>query len=826
MAGLPVGTVTFLFTDIEGSTRLLHELGAEGYAEALAEHRRALREAFARSGGVEVDTQGDAFFYAFPTAPAALEAAANAQDALRSGPVAVRMGVHTGTPVVTEEGYVGEDVHRAARIAAVGHGGQVLVSAATAALVPGEGLRDLGDYRLKDLSAPERILQLGHGDFAPLETLYRTNLPVPATAFLGREPELAEVTGLLGRADVRLLTLTGPGGTGKTRLALQAAGAVSGEFPDGVWWISLAPLRDARLVLSTAARVAGATGPLAEHVGAKRLLLLFDNFEHLVDASNEIAGLVAACPNLTVLVTSRERLHLAAELEYAVSPFEEPDAIEFFYARARAISPHLVADEAVPAICRRLDNLPLALDLAAVRVKALTPAQILERLEQRLPLLTGGARDLPERQRTLRATIEWSHDLLGDDERQLLRRLSVFRGGCALDAAEEVAGADVETLQSLVDKSLLRHSGGRFWMLESIREYAHEQLVESSESDELQEHHAEYVVSLARRARLVLEPSGKQDFSLAAPELDNIRAALEWLRDNDPIRALGLAACLEMLWAILAPDEGMRWLESLLDVVEEAPPALRGQAYLTWASASHPAGDDALPELLYERSLAAFREAGDERGIGILLFRLANNAFYRKDYQRAAALAEESLALHRRLENVAGEAQAVALMGELAHAQGDPLRGAELIERSAYLAGQVGFTWWRSRMLRKLVDCLLELGRVDEAEAHGRESLTLMHDIGDHQMVVFTLARLARIAIETGQVERAGLLWGAIEAEERRSPMGAWSKEREHHASRVLAHAGPELERGRRRGSGLTLDEAVEAALGASPVRDAAPSVP
>ena len=297
---LPAGTVTFLFTDVEGSTRLLHELGADAYAEALAEHRRVVREAFGRRGGVEVDTQGDAFFVAFATAPDALQAAAEAQAALV---IPVRMGVHTGTPLLTEEGYVGADVHRAARIAAAGHGGQVLVSASTAALVR-DALRDLGEHRLKDLSAPERIYQLGDREFPPLKTLYRTNLPVPATPFLGREHELAEAQGLLEKA--HLLTLTGPGGTGKTRLGLQLAAEASDRYPDGVFWVPLAPLRDPQLVLEEAAKAVGASGDLADHIRDKQLLLLLDNFEHVIEAAGQLATLESACPNLDLLVTSRE----------------------------------------------------------------------------------------------------------------------------------------------------------------------------------------------------------------------------------------------------------------------------------------------------------------------------------------------------------------------------------------------------------------------------------------------------------------------------------------------------------------------------------------
>src|SRR5213593_4463932 len=449
---LPSATVTFLFTDVEGSTRLLHELGAEQYAQALAEHRRVLREAFAAHGGVEVDTQGDAIFVAFPTAPGALAAAADALTGLDAGPIRVRMGVHTGTPHVSEEGYVGVDVHRAARIAAAGHGGQVLISASTAALLGTEGLLDLGEHRLKDLSAPERIYQLGDEDFPPLKSLYRTNLPIPATPFLGREHELAEVSGLL--EDARLLTLTGPGGTGKTRLGLQAAAEAAERYPDGIFWVPLAPLRDSELVLVTAAQALGAKDGLAEHL-ADKLLLLFDNFEHVMEAARGLSELLASCPNVHLLVTSRELLRVPGEQAYPVPPLEPEDGTELFLVRARAARPSFVASHAVPELCARLENLPLALELAAARVRVLSPEQLVERLSQRLDLLKAG-RGVDPRQQTLRATIEWSHELLDEDEQRLFARLAVFVGGCTLETAEAVCDADLDTVQSLVDKSLVR----------------------------------------------------------------------------------------------------------------------------------------------------------------------------------------------------------------------------------------------------------------------------------------------------------------------------------------------------------------------------------
>src|SRR5712691_11610685 len=339
MRSLPSGTVTFLFTDIEGSTKLLHDLGAEAYSVALAEHRRVLRDAFEANQGVEVDTQGDAFFVAFPTAPGALGAAAQAIEGLAAGPIRVRMGIHTGTPHLGEDDYVGIDVHRAARIAACGHGGQVLVSASTAAVVGTDGLRDLGEHRLKDLSAPERIYQLGDGEFPPLKSLHRTNLPIPSTPFLGRERELHDVHELVSRADVRLLTLTGPGGTGKTRLALQAAAEASERYPGGVFWVPLAPLRDPELVLETARQAVGASDGLAEQIGDTAMLLLFDNFEHVVEAAADLVGLLAACPRLDLLVTSREPLHVTGEQEYPVPSLTREEGVDFFLARARAVKP-------------------------------------------------------------------------------------------------------------------------------------------------------------------------------------------------------------------------------------------------------------------------------------------------------------------------------------------------------------------------------------------------------------------------------------------------------------------------------------------------------
>jgi predicted ATPase/class 3 adenylate cyclase len=644
---LPTGTVTFLFTDVEGSTKLLRELRVEAYAEALAEHRRLIREACTAEGGAEVDTQGDAFFFAFPTATGALAAAARLTASLSRGPIHVRVGVHTGTPFVTEEGYVGHDVHRAARIAAVGHGGQVLVSASTAQLVELE-LRNLGEHRPKDLSAPERVYQLGNGEFPALTSLYRTNLPVPATPFLGRDRELSEVVELLSAADVRLLTLTGPGGTGKTRLALQAAGLASDAYPDGVWWVALAPLRDPSLVVATAAQALGSKNGLAEHIADRRMLCLFDNFEQVVVAAPDLSALVSACPNLDVLVTSRERLRVSGEQTYPVTPLAETDGEALFVTRARAVDPSFVASNAIPELCLRLDELPLALELAAARTVIFSPEQLLEKLGQRLDLLKG-ERDADPRQQTLRATIEWSHDLLSVKERRLFRRLAVFAGGCTYEAAEEVAGADPDTLQSLLDKSLVRKRdspvGSRYSMLETIGEYAAEQLDASGEAEDTARGHLEHYVALVEGVDARSEDGREYETGLIEDDRDNVRRALDHALAHDPERALELAGALGRYWLRRAHlREGREQLEAALAAAPESPAPARCHA-LIWATAlAREYGDIDAAERFAHAALTLAREHGDRKGAGMALGLLGSIAWLRGDLAAAARLQEDSLA--------------------------------------------------------------------------------------------------------------------------------------------------------------------------------------
>ncbi len=812
MRELPRGTVTFLFTDIEGSTRLLHELGADAYANALAEHRRVMREAFERHGGVEVDTQGDAFFVAFPTAPSALDAACEAQQELE---LPVRMGLHTGTPLLAEEGYVGADVHRAARIAAAGHGGQVLVSTVTAALVDAAELRDLGEHRLKDLSSPERIYQLGEDEFPPLKTLYRTNLPIPATPFLGREHELADVRELLARDDARLLTLTGAGGSGKTRLALHAAGEAAEAYPDGVWWVPLAPLADPADVGPAAARALGGGGSLPELVDGRRLLLLLDNFEHVVEAAPEVAAVLAGCPRADVLVTSRERLRVQGEHVYPVPVLERTEARRLFVTRARAAQPDFEPDELLDDLCARLDDLPLALELAAARTSLLSTEQLLERLRNRLDLLRGG-RDAEMRQQTLRATIEWSYELLEPEERELLAALSVFRGGSTIEAAERVCEADLDLLQSLADKSLIRRwESGRFGMLETIREFAGEQLERADDVERARRSHADYFLGLAEDAGLCVEGieagSGRRGYQTVLPERDNLRAAIDFFLHADEIEAATrLAVSLEQYWVTNSPDEGARVLGKLCERGDELPPELRVRAIRSLAGSIYIQGGFDEGARLCGEALELYRQLGEEWGIAHMLLRMAVDEGRRGDGAKAKRLLEESLSLWNSPFN---EAQVALQLGSILFREGRSEEALELMDRAARLSHEIDFIWWEENALEAGAEFALTLGRVEYARGRAAAGVALAHSIGDRLGIVYGLCLLAWAAAAAGDAERAGRLWGAIEAESARGPIGQWEAERDDYAAHLLPVAGADFDRAVEAGRRMTLDDAVAYAL-------------
>jgi predicted ATPase len=801
-----------MFTDIEGSTRLLAELGPERYGEALTEHRKRLRDAFAAHGGVEVDTQGDAFFVVFADAAAAVGSAEAAQQSLREGPVRVRMGLHTGTPHLNAEGYVGQDVHLGARIAAAGHGGQVLMSAATREGLAGDAdITDLGEHRLKDFPTPVWIYQLGAERFPPLKTISNTNLPRPTSSFVGRERELSEVTSLV-RQRARFVTLTGPGGTGKTRLTLEAAAELVPEFKSGVFWVGLAEVRDPALVLDTIGRTLGAREGVAEHIGEREMLLVLDNLEQVLQAAPQLANLVEACRNLHILLTSREKLRVRGEVEYAVPPLTEEEAVDLFAQRSG-----LAGDATVAELCRRLDNLPLAVELAAARTSVLSPAQILERLAKRLDLLKGG-RDAEARQQTLRATIEWSNELLTDDEKQLFARLSVFSGGSTLEAAEEVAGAELDVLQSLIDKSLVRHAGERFWMLETIREFAMERLDASREAEAIRRRHAEYFVALAEAAGVSVEgyvkPSGEWErLDLVISEQANLRSVLDAAIDADPALGVRLATALEQFWVTQAPSEGVRRLESLLERTEDAPPDLRARALRSLGGALQNTGQHERALDSYNRGREIYRAARDEAGVATMDFRLGTGYLNLGQPDRARPLLESSLATFRRLGRAVGECEAFGNLASLELQYGDPKLGHDMLEQNLEMAREVGFTWWEQWKLAELAEYALKTGALQEAGTRGRDALRISRRLNDRVGKVYGLANLAWLAAEHGDAYRAGTLWGAIGAEELRGRIGPWEDDRERYAAHALAVRGTEFERGRAQAGRMSLDDAVEYAL-------------
>ena len=814
-AALPNGTVTFLFTDIEGSTRLLDELGKR-YPEVLAAHRTALRSAFLKRGGVEVGTEGDSFFVAFNSAIEAVAAAGEGQANLGDGQVRVRMGLHTGEPIVTEEGYVGMDVHRAARISAVAHGGQVIFSERTRSYLAEDiTVTDLGLHRLKDLGEPERLFQLGDDHFPSLRSLNASNLPAQPNRLIGREHELVEVTSAL-RDGVRLLTLVGPGGTGKTRLALQAAAELTDEYKDGVFWVSLAAATDPNVVVSTIGQTLGARVPLAQHIDEKRMLLLLDNLEQVVEVGPALADLLTKCPNLRLLVTSRALLRVSPEREYQVPVLPDDEAVALFRERAAVVEP----EDAVREICRRLDGLPLAVELAAARTRLLAPDQLLARLDQRLPLLTDGARDAPERQRTLRATIEWSYDLLDDHERDIFAALGVFAGSFTSESAEEVCGASLDTLQNLIEHSLLRRwASGRLGMLETIREYAVEKLAQNPEQQALRRSHLQSVLRMAESANVTVEAiqaERESHHDLVNPEIDNVRAALAWAIDSGN-RQLGLrlAIALEQFWVAALPFEGSRWLEQLLEGAQDLPPALHARAVRSYGGSIYIVGEFGRGRALYEQSLALYRSLDDERGAGHVLFRIAFDEFRLGNYDAARSLVAESLEIHKRLGIRADEAQSLTLMAALAKVDGDPSQALALYKQGAERARESGFLWWLQNTLLNIVELTMEIGDIDDARAPLRECLELSRKTLARQDSVYALAVLAVLEATKRDPYHAGLFWGAVEADEQRGPIGQWetSGDRDTCSAAVFALDGDDLQRGLAEGRVLSLDEALDKAI-------------
>jgi predicted ATPase/class 3 adenylate cyclase len=857
---LPTGTVTFLFTDIEGSA-VLWDQQPQAMRAALDRHDAILLAVIATHSGVVFKSTGDGLLAAFARAADALAAAVAAQRAFQTGyeggtgPLHVRMALHTGMAEARAGDYFGPPLNRTARLLAASHGGQILLSRVTIELVhdhlPGVlELADLGIHRLRDLSRPEHIFQIVANDlptdFPPLRTLdaHPNNLPAQPTSLIGREREVADVCALLRRQDVRLLTLTGAGGTGKTRLAIQVAAELLDDFKDGVWFVDLAPLDDPALLISVIMQTLGlkelgGQPPLEQlqaYLRNKHLLILLDNFEQVVDAALYVAQLLAAAPQLKVLVSSRVVLHVRGEREYPVPALALPDhesisslerltqyeAVRLFIERAQAVrADFMVTNQNAPAvaeICYRLDGLPLAIELAAALVKLFTPSALLARLDRRLGVLTSNLRDLPARHQTLRATIDWSYNLLAEDEKKLFARMGVFIGSSSLEAAEAVCGIDgdlsieiVDGVAALLSQNLLRQLEGpdgepRMMMLETIREYGQERLAERGEIEALWRRHSAYFLALAETAEPQL--TGPQQATWTArlePEHDNLRAALgRALEQQEAEIAMRLGAALWRFWWLRGHvSEGRTWLARVLSHsgaqrhTAARAHALTGAGYLTMMQSDYPQATAILEEglalfrelgdeqgsifvlgclgdiasreadleramTLFEQTLAFYQERGDLWGIAASYMRLGNLAFERGDYGRSAVLFEESLLLFRKRGDQGAITSLMNALGVALRHQGDDGRAIALFEEALALCRTLNLKDGTAWSLRNLGDIALKRGDHERAKALFVESLRLKWELGDRDSLIGTLARLASLAVAQGRPTRAMQLYGAV----------------------------------------------------------------
>ncbi len=812
MDSLPSGTVTFLFTDIEGSTRLLQRLG-DRYEPLLAAHHRLLREAFEAHGGTEVETAGDSLFVTFPSARAALLAAVAAQRSLlghewpEGAEVRVRMGLHTGEPVSGEVGFVGLDVHRAARICAAGHGGQIVVSRTTRDLgldgLPAElQLLDLGEHALKDLTSPERLFQVVapglRRDFPPLRTIAARphNLPRQLTSFIGRQHEIAAAKRIL--ASTPLLTLTGPGGVGKTRLSLEVAAELLDDLEDGAWFVELGSLTDPAFVTPTLATVLGISeqpgrpllATLVEHLRGRQMLLVFDNCEHVLDASAEVAdAILRACREVQLIATSREGLGVPGEALLPVPSLSLPEAgslasadeleqfesVRLFVERAMAGSPSFRVTNTnaqhVIQICRRLDGVPLAIELAAARVRAITVDQIAARLDDRFRLLTGSSRITVPRHQTLRQTIDWSYDLLVEEERAVFRRASVFAGGFTLEAAEEIcAGGDVmqadvlELLSRLVDKSLVLAEAAvgaaRYRLLETIRQYARDQLLESGEAMDALRRHRDWCLALVEQARpefLQGQESGSWLERLDR-EHENLRAALQWSDDEPGERRAGLrlAEGLWRFWEIRGHlIEGRAWLERMLSAAGPETSELRANALTGAGILAFMQGDYAAASAFHEESLALRKRLGDRDAISYAINNLANTAVLLGEYGRARQLYEQGLAMAQEMGDPYGSGFGLINMADVVAREGDYAGARSRFEQGLAAFRQLGDRWAEAFALDSFAAVASRQGDLTSAEALGAQALAISRSLGDERGAARALGHLAEVAGRRGDVDRA-----------------------------------------------------------------------
>lgn len=873
----PAGVVTFLFTDIEGSTRNW-EQHPDQMRIALGRHNALLRTAIADNTGVVFETAGDSFVAVFERPLDAVRAAVDAQGTLFAaewpvpiGQLKVRMALHTGPAEQQSDGYYAQHtLSRLSRILATCHGGQILLSAMTESLVR-DALPDtieviaLGEHRLRDLIAPQQVFQLNApglpNSFPPLRSLdiRPNNLPVQLTALIGREKEVDAVVTLLSRPEARdthILTLTGPGGTGKTRVGLQAAAELIDRFDHGVSFVNLAPVTDAELVAPAMALALGVKEVAGEPVidtlktslRDKRMLLLVDNFEQVTAAAPQVGELASAAPGVKVLVTSRVPLRITGENEYPVPPLALPDparlpppaeltryeAVQLFLERATAIKPgfRMTAENApaIAEICVRLDGLPLAIELAAARIRLLTPQAMLARLENRLKLLTSGARDASDRQRTLRGAINWSYELLTPPEQQLFRRLAVFTGSRSLDAIEAVCadGLAIDVLdgvETLVENNLVNHHESangepRFTMLETIYEFAREMLTGSGELDELRRRHAEYYAEFARHARL--EPGGRPgDGERLELEHDNFRGALEWaVADAErAVLATGLAQSLRLFWYVRGHwAEGADWLAKALAVGEGQDIPSRAELLYGAGVLAGERGDHVAARPLLERSLQAYRDQGDERRVAVALVKLGDTIYATGDYDTARGLIEEALEQSRRLGDQWHVGRVLLNLGEVYRAQGDHTAARRLIEEAIAegVADQPGST---ADIIAhtNLGFVVHRQGDLQRAMTLFREALLMAEALGYQQSIALALVGLAGVAASFGVADRAARLLGA--ADRMLDEIGAklWPADRlayDHNVAAARAElTDAEFQRQHELGGAMTTQEAADYAL-------------
>ncbi len=873
MSDLPSGTVTFLFTDIEGSTRLTQRL-ADGWPPLLERHNQILLTAIRDNGGVAFGSEGDAQFAAFASAQRAVAAAAEAQRRLAAEPwpadaeVRVRMGLHTGEGQVAGDSYVGIDVHRVARITNAGHGGQVLLSAPTRMLVEGSlpdgvALRDMGEHRLKDLSRPEQLAMLVIEGlptvFPPLRTLdvVPNNLPTQLTTFLGRDRELAEAGQLLREA--RLLTLTGPGGTGKTRLSLQLAAEASDLFHDGVYFVPLGPIREPSLVLPTIAQAMGLPDPrghalehLSEHLAEKRVLLVLDNFEQVITAAPEVGELLQQVAGVAALVTSRAPLRVYGEQEYPVPPLSVPDphraadlenlpqfaSVALFIERAMGVKPGFRVDAsnapAIAEICARLDGLPLAIELAAARVRVLTPQAIMARLDDRLGLLAGGSRNLPERQQTLRGAIDWSHHLLEPRDRVVFARFSAFSGGAPEEAFDAVVLADwppdvgpapdaLEALSSLLDNSLVRQemrgSEPRFRMLETIREYAAERLAEAEPEPATRLRHANHYLGLAEgAAERLFSDEQRSCLDTLEREHDNLRAAMDFAIEQGRAElALRLVSATWRFWQMrgyLTEGGGRARLALELphagdhpEVLQRAIEAAGGIAY--WQ------GDMEEARELYRRQEDLATERGDERGEAQALYNRSMTYALESDASDAAALAQDALAKYRALGDRHGEGLAQwAYLNALAF-QEEVAEGTALAADTVGIFREVGDRFMLAWGLYTQSLTQIQARDLEAARASLSEALQIFQETHDLSGYALVLDGFASVAWLAGEKDRAMRIAGAAAAIQDVSGLGLAQRNRQYAQfyPADLLNEGP-LAEAYAEGQRLSLEEAVALATG------------